>query len=349
MLYPACWRSRPSPVVSPSPKFGKKRLTPPKGMRRRNEDVLPKTGRLSAFSWCSAPGFIFSPVMYAAGGVMNWRLQRDGFVTHDIATSGGSVRLWDAPGQGGGPCVVFIHGLGGSSCEYRDTLVWLQSKCRRVIALDMPSHGGSTSMGRDGGHTRGGRRALVDDFQMRINQTLDTFLDEPVHMVGHSLGGYAAMRYALEGAQRRRVQGLVLVSPDGAPWTSQERADDRAMFEVKSYTQAADIAARTYPQQPVRAACLTPFVRARFATPRMQYLNHSDVKQPVLSHAQLAALPSRIRLVFGRQERFDPPHNLIYFCAHMPSSMTLKQPDTGHGDIVDAHPAVLAAMEDFLT
>ena len=296
----------------------------------------------------SAHSLVFSPVMRLAASMMDWRLRRDGFVVRDIATPGGHVRVWDAPGRGGGPCVVFIHGLGGSSCEYRETLVWLQRKCRRVIAVDMPSHGGSAVMGKQTEGVPPQRRRVIDKFQARITQALDQVLDGPAQVIGHSLGGYAAMRYALEGARRGWVRGLVLVSPDGAPWTPRELADDGALFNVTNYTQAADIATRTYPQHPVRAAFIAPFIYARFATPQMQYLTHSDVKQPALTPEQLSALPRRVLLVFGQQERFDPPHNLTYFRQHMPPSMTLAQPNTGHGDIVDAHPAILAAMEDFL-
>lgn len=344
MLYPVFGRRRPSNIASPRAKktFAQPQKAPP---QRAPSQAGASYG---APVLRSAHGCIFAPVMRAASSVMDWRLQRDGFRVRDIPVTDGQVRVWDAPGQGSGPCVVFIHGLGGSSCEYRDTLVWLKSKCRRVIALDMPSHGGSTSMGRPRGDRVLRRTGVIDRFQARINQAIDAVLDEPANCVGHSLGGYAVMRYALEGAGRDWVRGLALVSPDGAPWTEQEIADDTALFDVRSYAQAGDIATRTYPMQPMRAAFYTPFIFARFATPDLQYLNRSDVKQPALTPAQLNALPARVRLVFGTRERFDPPHNLTYFRSHMPASMTLEQPDTGHGDIVEAHPAVLAALEDFL-
>ena len=344
MLQPMSGRSRPQNAVATRSKTKVAQPLQARPQRIPRQEVA----RFALPTLRSAHSWIFAPVMRAAGGVMDWRLQRDGFVVRDIAVPGGCVRVWDAHGQGPGPCVIFVHGLGGASCEYRDTLVWLKTKCRRVMALDMPSHGGSTPMEAAGPPSAERRRGVIDAFQARINLALDAVLDEPANLIGHSLGGYAVMRYSLEGAARTHVRGLGLVSPDGAPWTAQELADDRALFDVKSYAQASDIATRTYPQHRMRAALITPFVLARFATPQMRYLNHSDVKQPALTPAQLGALPGRVRLVFGQQERFDPPHNLTYFCAHMPATMTLLQPNTGHGDIIDAHPAVLATLEDFL-
>lgn len=296
----------------------------------------------------SVHGFIFSPVMHGAASICDWQLTRDGFVARDVATPTGNVRVWDAPGSGSGPCAVLLHGLGGSSGEYRAFLQWLQTQCRRVISVDMPGHGVSHPVGEAAASSTKRLHHCVERFTRSTHIALDAVLNEPCNIVGHSLGGYVAMRYALEGAGRRFVLGLVPVSPDGAPWTEQERIDDRALFEVDTYAQAVDIAMRTYPLHPIRASFYAPFIWARFATPAMRYLNRSDAKQPVLAPQALAALPGRILLVFGKQERFDPPHNITYFCTHMPRTMRLAQPNTGHGDIVDAHPELLAVMQDFL-
>ncbi|MHB8767132.1 MAG: alpha/beta fold hydrolase, partial [Deferrisomatales bacterium] len=99
--------------------------------------------------------------------------------------------------------VVLVHGLAGSTALWQLNLTALAAR-QRVIALDLPGHGLSDKPPAD---------YSVGFFA----QTLGAFLAaqglDRVFLVGHSLGGHACLRLALDDPDR--VAGLVLVASGG--------------------------------------------------------------------------------------------------------------------------------------
>jgi alpha-beta hydrolase superfamily lysophospholipase len=115
-----------------------------------------------------------------------------------------SVRIWE--GERPDAVVVISHGFGEHAGRY-DHAAWrLTESGYRVVVPDHHGHGLS-----------GGPRARVD-FATAVAD-LDALLDNPginppgstVFMLGHSMGGAIALRYAI--AHRERLKGLVLSSP----------------------------------------------------------------------------------------------------------------------------------------
>lgn len=106
--------------------------------------------------------------------------------------------------QGGGDAtpVLLLHGFGADLNSWMFTQPALADG-RRVIALDLPGHGGSAKNVADG------HAALVD----AVQAALDALDLARVHLVGHSLGGALA---ALLAARRPdRIATLSLIAPAG--------------------------------------------------------------------------------------------------------------------------------------
>jgi pimeloyl-ACP methyl ester carboxylesterase len=101
--------------------------------------------------------------------------------------------------EGRGPVTALVHGLGGFAESWRYNIPEL-ARHGRVIALDLPGFGRSGKP----------RRAYTLEF---LAQALDRMLHalgvERVHLVGHSLGGAVAARYALD--HPGRVERLALL------------------------------------------------------------------------------------------------------------------------------------------
>jgi len=106
--------------------------------------------------------------------------------------------------------MVISHGAGEHSGRYARVAIHLAELGYPVYALDHRGHGRSQ-----------GRRALVDrlelaaaDLDVLIDLARREHPDIPVFMLGHSLGGTIALRYALE--HQNKLDGLILSGPVAA-------------------------------------------------------------------------------------------------------------------------------------
>lgn len=128
---------------------------------------------------------------------------------HDADVLDHRLRYLD---YGEGEPIVLIHGLGGSWQWWLENIPVL-GRSNRVIAVDMPGFGNS--------------EPLVAPFEFDVyTHTLEALVDQleldRVVIVGHSLGGLMATRFALEHPDR--LAGLVLVDAGGialSPWRLQ--------------------------------------------------------------------------------------------------------------------------------
>ena len=126
------------------------------------------------------------------------------FETHaDLTVLGGPVRLYRAGDTG--PPVLLLHGamLDTANGVWHDIVPQLAAD-HRVYAIDMPRHGAS----------RPWTGMLGDAFYSRfIAELLDQLGHEQVALVGLSMGGGVAHRFAL--AHPDRVRALVAIEPGG--------------------------------------------------------------------------------------------------------------------------------------
>ena len=98
--------------------------------------------------------------------------------------------------------LVLLHGFGGSAAAWRPLAAEMAGE-RRVIALDLPGHGGS--LGTRAGGAGSMAKAVASSLQ---EQGIDRF-----HVAGHSMGGAVAALLALR--QPERVASLTLLAPGG--------------------------------------------------------------------------------------------------------------------------------------
>src|SRR5262245_58787176 len=105
----------------------------------------------------------------------------------------------DDGGEGGVP-VVFIHSFAGSAAHWAEQLDHLRTK-RRAVAFDLRGHGQSDA--------RASEDVTIEDLAGDVGTVLDELGLERVGLVGHSIGGLAAVAYAAEHPER--VSGMLLV------------------------------------------------------------------------------------------------------------------------------------------
>jgi pyruvate dehydrogenase E2 component (dihydrolipoamide acetyltransferase) len=110
-------------------------------------------------------------------------------------------------GEGMSVPVLLLHGFGADLNTWMFTQPAL-AEGRRVIALDLPGHGGSTKELPDAG---------AESLAAIIGKALDALGIERAHLVGHSMGGGIAIAFVLQHPERVATLSLIasaLLGPD---------------------------------------------------------------------------------------------------------------------------------------
>ena len=121
-------------------------------------------------------------------------------VTQRVPVSDGVELGSEEHGQGD-RTLVLVHGYTGSRDDFREHLPAL-ARHGRTLAVDLRGHGEASNPGRASAYSL---EQLRDDLAAAL-PALDA---SPCDLLGHSMGGMVALRYAL--AHPERVQSLVLM------------------------------------------------------------------------------------------------------------------------------------------
>lgn len=120
-------------------------------------------------------------------------------------STGVSVRVIES-GPANGKPVVMLHGWGASVYMYRQAMDLLPSSGLRAIAVDLRGYGLSDKPTNAGAYS-------LDAYCADVDALLDALELPSASLIGQSMGGGLALRYALRSPAR--VSRLVLVNPVG--------------------------------------------------------------------------------------------------------------------------------------
>jgi pimeloyl-ACP methyl ester carboxylesterase len=111
--------------------------------------------------------------------------------------------------EGRGEPLLLLHGFTGSKFDFHDQLRWFTER-QRVLAPDQRGHGETTNLGRPDAYSFD---IMVDD----LAGFLDAIDVQRCHLLGHSMGGMVAMRFALRHPER--LTSLILMDTAAEPLT----------------------------------------------------------------------------------------------------------------------------------
>ncbi|MGR4879399.1 alpha/beta fold hydrolase [Streptomyces sp. LARHCF249] len=111
----------------------------------------------------------------------------------DVATRFGRTRV-HTYGAGDRTPVVLLHGQSATPVEWAPHVVALARQGRRVLAVDR--------VGEPGYSTQSRRIGGADDTAAWLEETLTGLGLQRVHLIGHSYGGYVALRHAARRPER---------------------------------------------------------------------------------------------------------------------------------------------------
>lgn len=120
--------------------------------------------------------------------------------------------------HGSGPPLVMLHGFTGSRGTW-DPLIEKLSNTFQLIVIDMPGHGGSEM----------NELLTITHFCEDLNAFLDHLELPTVHLLGYSMGGRAALSFAVTYPEK--IRSLILESASPGLKTEEERANRRQADE----------------------------------------------------------------------------------------------------------------------
>ncbi|MCB9545414.1 MAG: alpha/beta fold hydrolase [Myxococcales bacterium] len=252
----------------------------------------------------------------------------DGLIVRSLRLRGIRRRLLDHPdgrvhalavtGRGPLPPVLVLHGLGSCAADEARLIKALVPACRAVYAVDLPGHGHSTPP--PDGRIAAGADALAG--------ALGQLTDEPVVVIGNSLGCLAAIRVAQ--ARPDLVAGLFLLAPGGAPMTQDELEAATAIFRHASHADVLHFLDRMFFTTPGVRHAAAWVIRGRALRPGLRVAVQQASTDDLLVPTDLAGLPMPVEVLWGEHERLLPAHGRDFFEAHLPAGSVRTAHGLGH-------------------
>lgn len=242
--------------------------------------------------------------------VLRRMLVARGVQSSTVEVAGQGLHHYSLKGQGKGPPVVLVHGLGGSANGFGRTFFGLAKRFSRVVAPDLPGHGFSLEY-------CGGEVCVRNQFDV-LRAYVEQVVGEPALIVGNSLGG--AMSVNLAAEYPRWVRGLALVAPAGAALPEAELTALLNSFTVRSPAEARAFTRRLFHRPPLPALLLAYELRRFYDTPTVRALTAEALAtRASLEPDKVRNLAMPVLFLWGGSERLLPSETLSWYRAHLPA------------------------------
>lgn len=222
------------------------------------------------------------------------------------------------------PPLLVLHGLGDSLAGWAQVAGALARR-RELHLLDLPGHG----LSGDPPDWRLSTLAAAVAHYARG-------LPAPV-VVGHSLGGWLALRLAAS----LPLSGLVLVNPAGAPM---EWGQFRALISATDRAGVGRYLHAAWHRPPFALRLLPDEVIAAMWTRATRGVIDALSPADFLRAEDLRGLPVPARIVWGEADRLLPPGSLDFFAAALPRAEIVRLPRCGHLPHFEAPRALAQAL-----
>ena len=273
--------------------------------------------------------WLLSHAVYRALGFRS-RLLRAG--EHD-------AHLYDRKGQGEGPPVLLVHGMGGNAAGFLPIVRAVLRASRRVVAIELPGHGRARL-------SKGQRAATLRECGFAVALALEG-LGEPAVLVGSSLGGAISLYTA--AAMPAQVRGVVGLNPAGAPLAGADRAAVLLAFKGGSAQAALEMNRRLYLRPPRLGWLFARDLGRHWASPPVQkFVSEMDEDLPGIDPQLLASIDKPVLILWGDSDRILPASSMDYFRQHLRLGAVEVVEQSGHLPMVEQSARVAERIVRFL-
>ena len=269
--------------------------------------------------------------------IVRRHLNRLGLRSRTVPGGDAELHVYDGQRGGAGPIYVVIHGIGSSASAYSPLLKRLLPHASRILAPDLPGHGFSPLP-----DPIPDPRALYE----HLERALVGLYDTPAVVVGTSLGGALALRFALDHPER--VSKLILCSPAGAQMTDAAFSELREVFRMDTAAKGRAFIERLFDRPPMLRGLVGREVKRLLSRPIVQHFLDVTSSDDQFGTDEVAALAPETLLIWGRAEKLLPYECLQWYRTHLPDSVTIEEPEgfghSAHLEVPDALTARILAF-----
>jgi len=259
------------------------------------------------------------PLIY---GLSHRALLRRGATSHERRLAGIRAHYYAMPARGSGDLpVLLLHGIADRAQTWAFVMPHL-TEIGPVYALDLAGFGLS-------GFPPGQRYATIAQQVAFVQAMIRDVIGKPTLLVGNSMGGWIAIRVALDSPEL--VAGLVLLAPGGAILRGRESWEP--FLQTVSLADSRTVRAalrQMYGRPPLPLYLAGHGLRSIFrrdpVTQFIATLNERDMLYP--EDVRAVSVPTA--LIWGEADQFLPPESRDFFCSNLPNAQVLLLPGCGH-------------------
>ena len=248
---------------------------------------------------------------------------------------------------GEGPPVILLHGLAASLYNWQALLPELAAAGFQAFAPDLPGHGGSAWL-------EGPQAYRVERIYNELAAWMAGLeLKGPLRLVGHSLGGYISLQYALR--HPGQIARLVLIDPFYSPaqlsrllrpLLQRPRLGERAIRHVPS-----ELIHTALGWDPTHNGDFTPAIRQQIADDYKRADPHIMYLLPSVSDltAELEAVTMPVQVIWGKNDLTLDPRSFPRLVQALPDAHGHPIPRCGHQPHVGKPKLVNRLVVEFIS
>jgi abhydrolase domain-containing protein 6 len=237
--------------------------------------------------------------------------------------------------------VVLVHGIGASASHFGNLMIPLTKAGFTVYAIDLPGHGES-SIPSDGLTSE----SIYQGFHQWINLVIPN--NKRIVLIGNSLGGGIALRYAVENPER--LKNLVLISPAAGFETQAQWEEFRETIRMKTFQDGCRYGEKIYHAPPFYSPAIGYSIWKTFNQKAIRNLiETAQVEDFYLKKPFSEKFPQTL-VIWGKSEKVFHRRHLDWIRTHLPKTQLIDESEgVGHCPQLDAPEWLFNRIRKFIS